>query len=836
MATSQHAIALIQLDLGKREEAQKHLQQAIALREALVKDAPKNAQYQTDLALSRFALGDFSWRSGRLAEAAKAWQRSLEVLETAARKGRELSSLTSQLLAMRRAIAEHYGRAGLWSEAAVHYHQVISLEGAFYNEFYNVALLALLSGDADAYRRTCKTMAQRFGEAADIPHRGYLAWACCLAAPSGIETTQIRRWARVQAGINPIQERWLMHVLGLAHYRAGQFTEAIAKASKSNTHSAPWPTHIVNLPVLAMAHHGLGHAAEARQFLDKAQEEWRRLSPLMRSLGSMTDLPATSKFWHENWYDWSTFELLLHEASRLINGSPSVEEAYDRIHQSLLYLRLGENDKAEVQWQAAVQMVPREPALWLARGRAFAQLGQHDKADADFARAAALTPQELDRFPQAGWWVVGPYPEDLKLSCPPEKAPDPSRPVVVLGSATELHWRPAPTEPEGKVDLRAIFKADHISAYALTYVYSPAERTATLMVGGDDWVRVWLNGRLVHETNRIVGWPWDCDRVQVTLKAGRNTLLCKIGQEKGPLLLYLRIADNPLDRAMLHAQLGLWDEAAAEFARGIDLQPSANAQIYRFSSGARLVVGDTAGYRRCLARMFERYDKESYASFELAYAGGLLEGAVKAARLVELAERTLESGRLPYFLHASGMAYYRAGQFDKTIERLEESLKNPDWQSGGGRASELGIALAHHRLGHVEEARQWLDKAEQWYEKAIQDALASPTATASLLYWMDWPSFVVLRREAHKAILGIDLKDDPRLKQLADRMRNRLKKLDPATADYDVAILLSPNEPRLWQARGQRLTELKRTKEAEADFAKARTLLEGKKAESKKLP
>src|SRR5262249_1583394 len=47
LAASQHATALIQLDLGKVEEAQKHLQQAITLREALVKDAPKNEHYQT---------------------------------------------------------------------------------------------------------------------------------------------------------------------------------------------------------------------------------------------------------------------------------------------------------------------------------------------------------------------------------------------------------------------------------------------------------------------------------------------------------------------------------------------------------------------------------------------------------------------------------------------------------------------------------------------------------------------------------------------------------------------------------------------------------------------
>jgi serine/threonine protein kinase len=56
LATSQQAIALIQIDLGKLDQAQKNLQESIALREALVKDEPKNKQYQKDLEASRLAL------------------------------------------------------------------------------------------------------------------------------------------------------------------------------------------------------------------------------------------------------------------------------------------------------------------------------------------------------------------------------------------------------------------------------------------------------------------------------------------------------------------------------------------------------------------------------------------------------------------------------------------------------------------------------------------------------------------------------------------------------------------------------------------------------------
>ena len=113
-----------------------------------------------------------------------------------------------------------------------------------------------------------------------------------------------------------------------------------------------------------------------------------------------------------------------------------------------------------------------------------------------------MTPDELNQFLEAGWWVVGPFPKTLMTPCPPEHDPDPARPVPAADGAATLPWRPVATGPRGDVDLLAVFNANDISAYALTYVYSPDERTATLLIGGDDRVRVWLNGRPIHETTK----------------------------------------------------------------------------------------------------------------------------------------------------------------------------------------------------------------------------------------------------------------------------------------------------------------------------------------------
>ncbi|HTU91569.1 MAG TPA: choice-of-anchor C family protein [Gemmataceae bacterium] len=823
LAASQHSIALVQLGLGKPEEAHKHLQQAITLREALVKDEPNTAQYQTDLALSRFALGDIYWKTDRLREGERYWRQLLAALEESLQRDKANAALKQQLAALHRQIGDAYADLGLWREAAAEQETAFALQPGLADgdTWFGRAALALQLGKPYHFRRICQDFLKL---PSSSEHSHWTARLNMLAA--GAYTDPALAVTAAQQEYPMVGKHWHLFVSGAAHYRTGHYAESerVLRASMDPKLNPRYLSH--RWFWLALIYQSQGKTEEAKQWLRKGVQ-WMEHGQHKRQPEGGPD--------NTHWYQALELHLLRREAEMLIDGAAAPEPMDVVLKRAQAFVRLDQPKKAEADFQAVVLARPNDASIWLTRGRVFAQLGQRGKADADFAKAATLTPEELDRFPQAGWWVVGPYPEDLKQPCPPEKGPDPSRPVAAVGSADQLHWRPAPTESDGRLRLWSIFATEHISAYALTYVYSPDERTATLLVGGDDRVRVWLNGRLVHETNRTIDDPWGLDRVPVTLKAGRNTLLCKISQKRpgtntggGWHFLYLRIADNPLDRALLHAPWGLWDEAAIEFARGIDRQPLSEANFYCRCAHAQMVVGDTAGYRRYVDRMFEHFDGNSASAFWLAYAGGLLDGAVKPARLVELAESyILNDSSFPYYLHSAGIAHYRAGQFDKAIERLEQSLKNPGWQSGAGHASELGLALVHHRLGHAKESRQWLDKAEQWYDKAIQDALASPTGTTSLYNWGDWPSFVVLRREAHKLILGRDLPDDPRLKKLADRLRDRLKKLDKATAEYDEALLVSSNEPRLWLVRARRLAELKRDKEAAADFAKALELLPG---------
>jgi tetratricopeptide (TPR) repeat protein len=134
--------------------------------------------------------------------------------------------------------------------------------------------------------------------------------------------------------------------------------------------------------------------------------------------------------------------------------------------------------------------------------------------------------------------------------------------------------------------------------------------------------------------------------------------------------------------------------------------------------------------------------------------------------------------------------------------------------------------MAHHRLGHAAEARKWLAKADEWYDKVTRDVLEGQDfrASGSWGLWVQMAEFQVLHREAKQLIEGSAPKEDVNLKALQARAREVLKKRDKATAEYDHALMLHPEQPRLWLARGRRLAELQRWAKADADLAKAAEL------------
>jgi tetratricopeptide (TPR) repeat protein len=171
-------------------------------------------------------------------------------------------------------------------------------------------------------------------------------------------------------------------------------------------------------------------------------------------------------------------------------------------------------------------------------------------------------------------------------------------------------------------------------------------------------------------------------------------------------------------------------------------------------AGVLLLAGDAEGYRRFCARLLERGDKlkcldhpgrRSYLVARICLLAP--DAAADRARPGQLAEEAVKAvPTFPHYLHALGVAHYRAGRYKQAVERLEESLKaDPDWT--GQPVNWLALALAEHHLGHADKAREWFDKATQALDKDAQER--PPGALTGLgMHAHDWLACLLLRREA----------------------------------------------------------------------------------------
>ena len=99
----------------------------------------------------------------------------------------------------------------------------------------------------------------------------------------------------------------------------------------------------------------------------------------------------------------------------------------------------------------------------------------------------------------------------------------------------EYQWALLQSE-YGVVDLTQLFKDWFLIAYLWAEVDMAEETRTVLGIGSDDSVKVWLNGKLVHEhwEEHGRGAMPDNDRVPVTFKKGRNQLVLKIQNAGGP--------------------------------------------------------------------------------------------------------------------------------------------------------------------------------------------------------------------------------------------------------------------------------------------------------------
>jgi WD40 repeat protein/tetratricopeptide (TPR) repeat protein len=238
-------------------------------------------------------------------------------------------------------------------------------------------------------------------------------------------------------------------------------------------------------------------------------------------------------------------------------------------------------------------------------------------------------------------------------------------------------------------------------------------------------------------------------------------------------------ADEPARRGDALAERGLWDEAEAAYleavrARPLDASWRANsvwAALTRFCIArgrperavaelgaavsrwpdiveircwhclALAAAGDRLGWERAIKGLLDRFPEpipgpmnaffsdHDIIAFTAALGPYPLADPELSARLAEAAIRNADRNS-----PSLAWALYRAGLYDEAIRRLQ--------QGRGGTADLAFLAMAHHQLGHREEALRSLDGLRQdqlltdpqvfWYVLAVR--LLRSEAEAVILY------------------------------------------------------------------------------------------------------
>jgi tetratricopeptide (TPR) repeat protein len=209
-----------------------------------------------------------------------------------------------------------------------------------------------------------------------------------------------------------------------------------------------------------------------------------------------------------------------------------------------------------------------------------------------------------------------------------------------------------------------------------------------------------------------------------------------------------------------HAELGRWAEAKADFAKVLELDET-RSFVLRQLAMIELALNNLEGYRQACIKLFARYEDSSdlVTVDEAAWICVLAADAVADQdALTKLVTKLVPEGaEHPIYLQTVGAANYRAGHYEAAVSRLNEGIrgrKERDPSKAEGDACDwLFLAMAHHRLGHPDEARAFHDKARQWIAASTRDQPADDSF-GPRIWWQNWVRLQVLSREAETTLNG----------------------------------------------------------------------------------
>jgi tetratricopeptide (TPR) repeat protein/WD40 repeat protein len=393
--------------------------------------------------------------------------------------------------------------------------------------------------------------------------------------------------------------------------------------------------------------------------------------------------------------------------SFILTFFPLHSEAY--YSRGLAYARFGQGSQAFADFSQVIVLQPDHAEAYYQRGLLHAQEGKLPQASADFSRTIVLHPKHGDAYQQRGHVYA-------RLQQLDKAVADYTQALPLQRNSWELRYRLGLLHWQLRQWPRAV--AVFARGLEVNATAQPlwAYRGVNYLELGQ-WQKALADFTRALELDDTDGWVWNC-------------------------------------RGIAHAVLNQWDKAEADFARAVRRDPT-STDLWHQHALTRLALGDRDGYRRVCMDALRHFEKpaDSSSALALAWTCVLAPDAVgHPARPVQLAERAVTGASPSYAaVRTLGAALLRAGKFEEAIRELNRAADMRPESLG----TWLLLALAHHRLGHADEGRPWLEKAVLRIEKLSRQ---KPTDSDGLPEWDRIPlrervTIQILLREA-EPLLG----------------------------------------------------------------------------------
>jgi tetratricopeptide (TPR) repeat protein len=641
-----------------------------------------------------------------------------------------------------------YARARLWDLAAADLQRAYKLQDpGSARSLYLYALLRLRVRDEAGYRKACQVMVQKF----DDPHdpraweKEEVARACLQVADAALAPDRLV--LLTQQAFDSGKSVPRLASLATAQYRAGQYDLSLETLKETNAADSPaevtWASSIE-----AMSHHRRGEPVLARAALQSAA---RSVAQQIRSRLDRPGVTPSAPWWLEVQGD-----LFFREATILIEGKAPQEDAQEWTARGLALEQFGRSDDAIPSYSRAIELSPGNVKAWAQRALIYYRKGDWPNIFNDLEQRRLLEPDNAQVANDLAW---------CRGNCPDRRYRDQKRAVELAELAVKLvpgdfnYWNTL-----GVVRYRASDWAGSATATLNSMKrYGSRELVDWFVLPMAQWrlgeksraeqLLKCAEGRLSRSSNR--------DPDMLALREEARALVGAPGHaatssdpgtpdDLSAFTLLLSIAPG---NAWFYAHRGVacislkqWDQAAADFGRATELEPK-NHDWWYSQAACRLPIGDLAGYCKARAGIianFRDFDKPEIVRHVCYISAAVPATPNEAQALLEMAK--FATAATPNNPRVRGAINYRAGNFEAAIADLEQSaLVYPrrawDW---------LFLAMAHHNLGHAEQAQRSFRNAVEWIERADRTHISS-----SKNIWVNWyePLEVAqLRKEAGELI------------------------------------------------------------------------------------